>query len=137
MQQIEGIEDDAMGLGSYDRVKRLEVRTAIAILDYSLTINDCRLAVETSSSADDAGIAVAPIISIPAKDTHLAAINHHLGAVAIVFDFVNPVLALWRLIGWGSKLRLDEPETGADAKHWGLVGGVRPGTAARERCFNE
>ena len=39
------------------------------------------------SSADDAGIAVAPIMSIPAKDTHLPALNHHLRAVAIVFDF--------------------------------------------------
>jgi hypothetical protein len=47
--------------------------------------------------SDDARITVAPIISIPAKDTQLAAINHHLRAVAIVSDFVNPVLALWRL----------------------------------------
>ena len=56
-------------------------------------------------------------MSIPAKDTHLAAINHHLRAVAIVFDFVNPVLAFWRLIDRGSKLRLDEPEAGSYAKH--------------------
>jgi hypothetical protein len=27
-----------------------------------------------------------------------------------VFDFMNPVLALWRLIDRGSKLWLDEPE---------------------------
>ena len=64
------------------------------------------------SSADDAGIAVAPIMSIPAKDTHLAALNHHLRAVAIVFDFVNPVLPLWRLIDRGSKLWLNESEAG-------------------------
>jgi hypothetical protein len=51
-------------------------------------------------------------MSIPAKDTHLAALDHYLSAVAIVFDFVNPVLALWRLFDRGSKLRLDEPETG-------------------------
>jgi hypothetical protein len=37
-------------------------------------------------------------MSIPAKDTHLVALNHHLRAVAIVFDFVNPVLARWRLL---------------------------------------
>ena len=41
MQQVEGVEDDAVGSGSYGRLKRLEVRTAIAILDYRLTINDC------------------------------------------------------------------------------------------------
>jgi hypothetical protein len=31
-------------------------------------------------------------MSIPAKDTHLAALNHYLRAVTIVFDFMNPVL---------------------------------------------
>ena len=34
-----------------------------------------------------------------------------------MFDFVNPVFALRRLIDWGSKLRLDEPEAGGNAKH--------------------
>jgi hypothetical protein len=36
-------------------------------------------------------------------------LNHHLRAVAVVFDFVNPVLARWWLIDRGSKLRLNEP----------------------------
>jgi hypothetical protein len=109
MQEIEGIEDDAVGSDSYGRLKRLKIRTAIAILDDSLTINDCRFAAETGSGTDDRGIAVAPIMSIPAKDTHLAALNHHLRAVAIVFDFVNLVLALWRFFNRGSKLWFDEP----------------------------
>ena len=112
-----------MGSDSYGRLKRLEVGTAIAILDYSLTINDCRLAGKTSGSANDARIAVAPIMFIPSKDTHLAALNHHLRAVAIVFDFVNPVLALWRLIDRGSKLGLEESEPSAYAKHKRLCSG--------------
>jgi hypothetical protein len=62
-------------------------------------------------------------MSIPAKDTHLAALNHHLRAVAIVFDFVNPVLALWRLIGRRSKLWLDEPEPTRCAKHGAALSG--------------
>jgi hypothetical protein len=78
------------------------------------------LPAETGSSTNDAGIAVAPIMSIPAKDTHLAALNHYLGAVAIVFDFVNPVLALWRLIDRGSKLWFDESETGVTRNMVGL-----------------
>jgi hypothetical protein len=56
-------------------------------------------------------------MSIPAKDTHLVALNHHLRAVAIVFDLVNPVLARWRLLDRRSKLRLDEPEARVYAKH--------------------
>ena len=118
MQQIEGVENDAVGLNLYGRLKRLEVRTAIAILHDSLTINDCGFAAETGSSANDARIAVAPIISIPAKDARLAALNHHLRAVAIVFDFMNPVLARWRLIDREGKLRLDESETVVCPKHY-------------------
>jgi hypothetical protein len=44
-----------------------------------------------------------------------------LAAIAIVFDFVNPVLAFGRLIDRGSKLRLDEPQPGVNyARHEGL-----------------
>ena len=58
-------------------------------------------------------------MSVAAKDTHLAALNHYLRAIAVVFDFMNPVLPLWRLIDRGSKLRLDEPKPGMEyAKHW-------------------
>ena len=72
---------------------------------------------EVGSGANDRGIAVAPIMSVAAKDTHLAALNHYLRAVAIMFDFMNPVLPFWRLINSGSKLRLDEPESCRYAKH--------------------
>ena len=83
------------------------------VLDNGLTINDRGFAAKVGSGTNDRGITVAPIMSVPAKDTHLAALNHHLSAVAIVFDFVNPMLALWRLIDRGSKLWLDEPKGGA------------------------
>src|SRR5262249_16381663 len=53
---------------------------------------------------------VAPIIAIATKHKGLAALNHHLRAVAIMLDFVNPVLPIWRL---RSKLWLDEPESGS------------------------
>jgi hypothetical protein len=49
-------------------------------------------------------------MSIPAKDTRLAALNQYLRAVAIVFDFVNPVLPLRRRIDGGSKLWLEASE---------------------------
>jgi len=49
---------------------------------------------------------------------YLAALNRYLRAVAIVFDFVNPVLAFGRLIDRGSKLWLDEPQPGGNyARH--------------------
>ena len=66
-------------------------------------------------------------MSIPAKHTHLAALNHYLRAVAIVFDFVNPVLAFGRLIDRRSKLRLDESEAGCYAKHYAARLKKKPG----------
>ena len=82
----------------------------MAVLDNGLTINDCRLAAEVGSGTDDRGIPVTPIISIASEDTGFSSLNQHLGAITIVFDFVNPVLALWWLINQGGKLGLDEPE---------------------------
>ena len=61
-----------------------------------------------------------PIMSIAGKNTRLPSLKQHLAAIAIVFDFVNPVLAMGRLIDQGSKLRLDEPEPGVKyARHGG------------------
>ena len=48
--------------------------------------------------------------SIAREDARLPWLNQHLAAIAIVFDFVNPVLALRRLIDGGSKLGLNEFE---------------------------
>ena len=95
MQQVEGVKDDAVGLPPQCRLKCLEVGSAVAVLHYGFAINDCRFAPELGSSADDCGIAVAPVIAVAAERSHLAALNHQLSAVAIVFDFVNPVLAVW------------------------------------------
>ena len=94
----------------------------MAVLDNGLTINDCRLAAEVGSGTDDRWITVAPIISIAGEDTGFPSLNQHLGAIAIVFDFVNPVLALRWLIDQGGKLGLDEPESCRYAKHWGFAG---------------
>ena len=56
------------------------------VLDHSFTIQDCR------------GITFGPIISVAGKDAGFSSLDQDLAAVAIVFNFVNPVLALWRLI---------------------------------------
>jgi hypothetical protein len=81
------------------------------------------LAAEIGSGTDDRWITVASIISIAGEDTGFSSLDQHLGAIAIVFDFVNPVLALWRLIDKGSKLWLDEPEPIRCAKHGAALSG--------------
>jgi hypothetical protein len=45
-------------------------------------------------------------MAVSSKDSRRSLLDHELGAVSIVFDFVNPVLALgWLINGdasWGS-----------------------------------
>ena len=59
---------------------------------------------------------------------HLAALNHYLRAVAIVFDFMNPVLALWRLIDRGSKLGRDKGKE-RNAEHARYLAGLPSGVS--------
>ena len=111
----------------WGRCRRAELSASksertVAILDNGLTIDDCRLAAEFRGGANERWITVGPIKSITGEDARLPALNQHLAAIAIVFDFVNPMLALRRLIDRGSELGLDEPESGGYAKHWGFVG---------------
>jgi hypothetical protein len=44
-------------------------------------------------------------------------LKQHLASIAIVFDFVNPVLPLWGFIDRRCELRLDEAELANDAGH--------------------
>jgi hypothetical protein len=62
------------------------------------------------SGTDDRGIAVAPIKPVPSIGAYLTALDYQEVTIAVMFDFVNPLLALWRLIHWGSKLGLNEAE---------------------------
>jgi hypothetical protein len=49
-------------------------------------------------------------MAIAREDSRLTVLDHHERAIAIVLDFMNPVLALRRLIDQGRKLWLDESE---------------------------
>ena len=75
----------------------------------------------TMEAASRIGIAVAPIVSVVGEHTRLPSLKQHLAAIAIVFEFVNPVPAFRRLIYRGSKLGLNEPEPCRYAKHKGYV----------------
>jgi hypothetical protein len=55
-------------------------------------------------------------MSVASEYASLPTFNQDLGAVAVIFDFVNPVLAFGRLIDRRSKLWLNELER-ANAGH--------------------
>jgi hypothetical protein len=61
-------------------------------------------------------------MSVAGQNTRLPLLKQNLAAIAVVFDFVNPVMALGRLIDWRSKLRFNEPELCGYAKHGGYLG---------------
>jgi hypothetical protein len=84
---------------------------------YGLTIENGRLAFQGACRASDGRKAISPIVAVARKHAHIVSLDQHLAAIAVMLDFVNPVLALWWLIDQGRKLWLDESETGSDAEH--------------------
>jgi hypothetical protein len=47
----------------------------------------------------------------------LPLLKQHLAAIAVIFDFVNPVIPLWGLLDERRELWLDETESANDARH--------------------
>jgi hypothetical protein len=70
------------------------------------------------SMRPERGIAVRPIISVASEDASLPSRKQHLAAIAVIFDFVNPVIPLRGLIDERCELRLDE----YNARHAAYLG---------------
>ena len=56
-------------------------------------------------------------MAVAGENARLPTVEQYLAAIAIMFDFVNPVLAFGRLIDRRSKLRLDKAKPINDAEH--------------------
>ena len=74
-----------------------------------LTIEYGRLALHGARHASDGGKAISPIMTVASKHTDTIRLDQHLGAIAVMLDFVNPVFALGRLVNERGKLGLNEP----------------------------
>src|SRR5262245_66387137 len=72
---------------------------------------------------DDRGMAVAPIISVARYYTGAPRLKQHLAAIAVMFEFVNPLLAVGRLIHRRSELGHDEAKRRRNAGHTRYLGG--------------
>jgi hypothetical protein len=59
--------------------------------------------------AGNDGKTLGPIEAVPRKHAFFPGVGMKLDAVAVVFDFVNPLLALGSLALQGRKLGLNEP----------------------------
>ena len=72
---------------------------------------------------------LAPIQSGTSQDASPAALKQHLGAIAVMLDYMNPVLALWRRIDRGSELGLNETK--------GYAGHANESSVALGNCESE
>ena len=86
-----------------------------------LAIEDRCVATEVGSRVYDRGIALAPIVSIASENPRRSLLKQYLASIAVVFEFVNPVIPLWRLIDRGSKLGFDEPKACGYGRHGDFV----------------
>ena len=84
-------------------------------------------------------VTAGPIIAAPGQQPDAPAVppNHH--AVAVVFDFMQPIGAARRLAGRGRKARLDNPTFSTQAKNRGISkeDPRKSSLQARRGCLND
>lgn len=73
------------------RMQRVEVRDAVDAEHHSLTVNDELLLSVLQRRLDDPGEALRPVMAGPGDQPHGFALALDAQAVAVIFDFVNPV----------------------------------------------
>src|SRR5262249_3539668 len=78
----------------------------------SLRHRGSRPAGQLACGSDDAGIAVAPIMTIAGVGARDTTLTYKHGPVAIMLDLMNPVSAFGRLVGQTWKLRRDKSKAG-------------------------
>ena len=110
VKQIEGDEGQALRM-PFQRLAELpDVGLAILVGGDHLAIKDRRLGWQLRGLVRYVLISLRPVVTAPRVDGRLAAIDDDLAAVSIVFDFVNPSVALWRSLNQRRQLRLDEEQ---------------------------
>ena len=110
VQEIEGKEHEPVRRRVDGRSKGIEIGDAVLILDDHLAIDQGRFAGQLAASIDHPPIGPRPVITVAGEGSDLAAIDDYQGAIAVVFDLVNPALPCRRFRDEGREFRLDEAE---------------------------
>lgn len=108
VEQVEGEHDDALRRGGDCRAQETNVGDALVVLHDRFPIDHRRTAGKHLGTLNEARVLGRPVMAVAAVGTHLADIDHQFGAVAVVFDLVNPGVSGRRLGDEGRELRLDE-----------------------------
>ena len=105
-----------------------KVGEAVLVLDDDLAVDKGRLALEFEAGLDHAPVLVAPVMAAAGECAYVAAIDPQQSAEAVVFDFVNPAVALGRLGGEDRHLGSDELGDGERTNsHGSSIGDQRLG----------
>ena len=96
MQQVEGIEDQAVRIACDRSPERAEVGQPVLILYDDLAVNDRPIERQFSGCTEDEGILPRPIMPIAREGAASLLINDKLRAVAVIFDLMQPTFT----IGW-------------------------------------
>ena len=86
----------------------LEHREPVLIAGDRLAIDQARADLEPVNGLDDERIARCPIVSVPRQQAYANGIPARHEPVAVVLDFVNPVRAGRRSVGWGWEAGFDK-----------------------------
>jgi hypothetical protein len=85
-------------------------RDGVLVLDDHLAIDQGRFAGQLAANLDHPPIGSRPVIAVSGEGADLAAIDDYQGAVAVIFDLVNPSLSGGRFQHEGGDLRPGEAE---------------------------
>jgi hypothetical protein len=97
VQEIEGKKHDPVRCLVDDRAQGKKVGDAVLVLDGHLTIDQSRFAGQPGAILDHPPIGSRPVIPVPGEGADLAAIDNDQGAIAVIFDVVNPAIPGRRL----------------------------------------
>ena len=110
VKQVEGDEDHPLRLQPHRRAQQADVRDALVVEHHDFAVDDGRFHVKRGSRLDDRPIPVAPVEAAPREGAGRAVRDEKLGAIAVPFDLVDPVVTLRRLADQRGQLELDETQ---------------------------
>ena len=107
VDQVEGEIGHRMAVALRQRLfQQVERGDPARVLHHHLAVEDGALAGQLGEGLGQRAVAARPVVAVAGDQPHLAVFDEHQGAVAVVFDLVQPARALRRRLGAVGQLRL-------------------------------
>lgn len=93
VQDVEGDECEQLGVPCHARMHLLEVRPAVGLRRDHLAVDDEGLRGQLFSGIDHRPEPLRPVMAIPGEGARAGPVEDQLDTEAVIFDFVQPVVA--------------------------------------------